>query len=181
MASEIVRVLPAASRDVAGPAGQSVNAGWDAVRRYRGVPPESFAGGETYGYVKEIRANITMFEDAAAGVGGRGSRAEAVRKAMGVLGTPYSWGGGGPNGPSRGFCDGGSGYLNGVCVAATTVGFDCSGLTGYAFHPTVKLPRTAGEQYRTTSDHPVSKNNYEVGDLLFWARGGSGDIYHVGL
>lgn len=35
------------------------------------------------------------------------------------LGTPYSWGGGGPNGPSEG--------------STGVVGFDCSGLTEYAF------------------------------------------------
>ena len=38
------------------------------------------------------------------------------------LGTPYSWGGGGPNGPSPGF---GSG--------ANTIGFDCSSLVQYAW------------------------------------------------
>ncbi len=46
-----------------------------------------------------------------------------IRRAGSQRGVPYSWGGGGSlNGPSRGIDSG-----------AGTVGFDCSGLTRYAF------------------------------------------------
>lgn len=34
------------------------NAGWGRVEQYKGVPPKSFAGGETYNYVKIIMANV---------------------------------------------------------------------------------------------------------------------------
>ncbi|MFC5724865.1 NlpC/P60 family protein [Streptomyces gamaensis] len=37
------------------------NAGWGAVTRYRGVPPRSFAGGQTYDYVRSIMAAARKF------------------------------------------------------------------------------------------------------------------------
>ncbi|EUA08913.1 nlpC/P60 family protein [Mycobacterium xenopi 4042] len=60
-------------------------------------------------------------EQNSAGVRSSGRR---VRDPSGQLaaGVPYSWGGGTLQGPSRG-----------VDSGADTVGFDCSGLTRYAF------------------------------------------------
>ncbi|MCX4411575.1 NlpC/P60 family protein [Streptomyces sp. NBC_01764] len=97
------------------------------------------------------------------------------------MGTPYAWGGGGPDGPSKGFCDGTNGYIDGQCVASSTIGFDCSSLVQYAFWPKTKLPRTAAAQYGATSDRPVSRSDLKPGDLLFWSHGGSGSIYHVAM
>lgn len=37
------------------------NAGWGAVQKYRGVPPESFAKGQTYHYVRNIMASAKRF------------------------------------------------------------------------------------------------------------------------
>ena len=37
------------------------NAGWGAVQRYRGVPPASFAGGQTTDYVKSILASAPEY------------------------------------------------------------------------------------------------------------------------
>ncbi|MGW6867126.1 peptidoglycan DD-metalloendopeptidase family protein [Streptomyces sp. NPDC054901] len=37
------------------------NAGWGRVQQYRGVPPKSFAGGETYNYVQAIMADVAKF------------------------------------------------------------------------------------------------------------------------
>ncbi|MFI0901905.1 NlpC/P60 family protein [Streptomyces sp. NPDC020983] len=156
------------------------NAGWGAVERFQGVPPKSYSGGQTYNYVQAIMANMARFQGPGLlQVSGHGAGPDALRKAATRLGTPYSWGGGGPGGPSTGFCDGTNGYLNGKCAASSTVGFDCSGLTQYAYWPAVKLPRTAAEQYGSTSDHPVSRTDLQPGDLLFWAHGSS--IYHVAL
>lgn len=37
------------------------NAGWGAVEQFKGVPPPSFAGGETHDYVQRIMANVARF------------------------------------------------------------------------------------------------------------------------
>lgn len=70
---------------------------------------------------------------------------------------PYSWGGGGFNGPSEGFAQG-----------AGLVGFDCSGLMQYAWWQAgkVRLPRTAREQANATVQ--VSRDDIRAGDLLFF-------------
>ncbi|MER6198059.1 NlpC/P60 family protein [Streptomyces sp. NPDC001586] len=158
------------------------NAGWGAVIEYRGVPPRSFANGETYDYVKAILADIPRFEGSGLlEISGSGTGADALRRAAARAGTPYSWGGGGPSGPSTGFCDGTNGYLNGRCSASVTVGFDCSSLVQYAYWPTTQLPRVASDQYGATSHQAVSRDDLQPGDLLFWSKGGSGSIYHVAM
>ncbi|MFX4293625.1 peptidoglycan DD-metalloendopeptidase family protein [Streptomyces bohaiensis] len=43
------------------------NAGWGAVQRYRGVPPVTFASGETHHYVQTIMANVSRLSAAEAG------------------------------------------------------------------------------------------------------------------
>lgn len=158
------------------------NAGWGRVEQFGGVPPESFARGETYHYVKNIIDTMPRYEgtDGSLKVDGTGPGADALRKADGRLGTPYSWGGGTPAGPSTGFCDGTNGYLNGRCVAAHTEGFDCSSLVQYAYWDSTHLPRTAAEQYNATAHHPVARQQLQPGDLLFWAHS-DGHIYHVAL
>ncbi|MFI8365270.1 NlpC/P60 family protein [Streptomyces sp. NPDC085612] len=158
------------------------NAGWGAVERYRGVPPQSFAGGETYGYVQSILAELKRFEGPGIlQVSGSGAGVDALRRAAARAGTPYSWGGGTPAGPSTGFCDGTNGYLGGRCSASVTAGFDCSSLVQYAYWPSIRLPRVAAAQYGATSDRPVSRDNLQPGDLLFWSKAGSGSIYHVAI
>lgn len=84
-----------------------------------------------------------------------------IRRAGTQIGVPYSWGGGSLNGPSRGIDSG-----------ADTVGFDCSGLTRYAFAGVgVLLPRYSGDQYDAGRKVPPSQA--KRGDLLFWGPGGS--------
>ncbi|MEJ1202820.1 MULTISPECIES: bifunctional lytic transglycosylase/C40 family peptidase [unclassified Streptomyces] len=154
------------------------NAGWGAVEKYRGIPPYA----ETQNYVKIILSTMKRFEGPGRlRIEGSGSGPDALRKAAGRLGTPYAYGGGGPQGPSRGFCSGGGGYRGGACVADDTVGFDCSSLVQYAYWPDLKLPRTAAAQYGATSDRAVSRRKLKPGDLLFWSHGGSGAIYHVAM
>mgnify|MGYP001219508452 CR=1 FL=1 len=97
--------------------------------------------------------------------GGRINGAQAIeyviRRAGTQIGVPYSWGGGSLTGPSRG-----------VDQGANTVGFDCSGLTRYAFAGVgVLLPRWSGDQYNAGRKVPPAQA--KRGDLLFWGPGGS--------
>ncbi|MDD9383166.1 NlpC/P60 family protein [Streptomyces sp. ZAF1911] len=157
------------------------NAGWGTVIHYRGVPPIEFANGETFRYVKAIMAMLDDFAGPPAlNVSGSGAGADALRRAAARIGTPYSYGGGGPGGPGLGFCDDGNGFLRGRCAASTTTGFDCSSLVQYAYWPHTQLPRTAAAQYQATSHRPITRGQLRPGDLLFWAHR-DGSIYHVGL
>ncbi|WP_329375786.1 hypothetical protein OG625_00410 [Streptomyces sp. NBC_01351] len=98
------------------------NAGWGAVLDYGGVPPKSFAKGQTYWYVINIIDLMTDYEGAPLlNVGGSGAGSQALRRADARIGTPYAYGGGGPGGPGRGFCDSGNGFLRGRCAAYSTV------------------------------------------------------------
>ena len=75
--------------------------------------------------------------DTPAGDGSASAAQTAIDAAMRYLGTPYAWGGGGSDGPSRGFAQG-----------ADTVGFDCSGLTQYAYAQAgIYIPRNSRAQY----------------------------------
>lgn len=151
------------------------NAGWNAVVAAAGVPPYP----ETRHYIDVILGSIADFEGPTLQFSGSGSGPDALRRGATQLGVPYSWGGGSPAGPSAGFCDGTNGYLHGRCDASSTVGWDCSSLVQYAYWPSLKLPRTAAEQYGATADHPVARADLQVGDLLFWS--GTTGIYHVAL
>ena len=91
-----------------------------------------------------------------------------VRAALQMRGIPYSWGGGGAGGPSKGIAQG-----------ANTVGFDCSGLVQYAFAKYgVKLPRVSYEQFR--AGKPVPTKAMRPGDLVFFNPGSNGPG-HVGI
>ncbi|MCE5285541.1 MAG: C40 family peptidase [Pelosinus sp.] len=63
---------------------------------------------------------------------------------------------------------------------STPAGFDCSGYIMFLFHQCGKdLPRTADKQ--ATVGIPVSINNLQPGDLLFFATTDQADITHTGL
>lgn len=80
----------------------------------------------------------------------------ALMTAASQLGTPYSWGGGGIAGPTRGFNQG-----------STTVGFDCSSFVQYVFAKQgINLPRTT--YYQVKAGIGVDPMNARPGDLLFW-------------
>ncbi|MEU6038640.1 bifunctional lytic transglycosylase/C40 family peptidase [Actinomadura sp. NPDC047616] len=102
---------------------------------------------------------------------GTGRAALAVRAALRWLGTPYSWGGGGPSGPTYGI-DHGRGIK----------GFDCSGLTQHAWAQAgARLPRIAADQYHAGPHVPRSQ--LKPGDLLFFATNprNPATIHHVGI
>jgi len=140
-----------------------------------------YAKWETFGteLATALSANgapgVVCTDNAPSGYGGP-AVTTVINRAMAELGQPYVWGGGGAAGPSTGFCSGDDGYLNGVCFASTHSGFDCSGLTQYAWWPYVQLPRLAADQYGAGTHVPVAQA--QPGDLLFYSNSAEG-IYHV--
>ncbi|WP_162452930.1 peptidoglycan DD-metalloendopeptidase family protein [Phytoactinopolyspora mesophila] len=90
-----------------------------------------------------------------------------VAAAMDQLGVPYVWGGGDENGPTDG-------------------GFDCSGLTVYAYAQIgQRLPRTSAEQWervRSSADgHVGTAAELTRGDLVFFDTGRTVGVDHVGI
>jgi cell wall-associated NlpC family hydrolase len=109
-----------------------------------------------------------------AGFLGDGSQGAGVfAAALRYLGTPYSWGGGGPNGPGPGFGIGGS-----------TIGFDCSSLVQYAWQQGagIALPRATDAQAAATSHLPPGAA-LRAGDLLFFhdPADSPGSYHHMGI
>ncbi|TYP90535.1 C40 family peptidase [Blastococcus xanthinilyticus] len=96
----------------------------------------------------------------------------AIDAAMGQRGLPYSWGGGGSNGP---------GY--GIPPDTAIWGFDCSGLTEYAYaRAGIRIGGTSREQYDRFRHRTVARADLRAGDLVFWGSGTSHEsIYHVAL
>lgn len=108
--------------------------------------------------------------------------AEVVGYAARWLGTPYAYGGGNAHGPSRGFCAGTGGYLGRACLADKTVGFDCSGLTLYAYAQVgITLGHYTGDQWNQGTH--VTRAALQPGDLVFFATNPANPatIHHVGL
>lgn len=144
------------------------NAGSHAVRKYGGVPPYK----ETRTYVRSITA---MANKPAGGGSATGDQATiALNAARGMLGKPYSWGGGNAAGPTTGTCCSPGGHSG-----ASVLGFDCSGLTLYAYAKAgITLPRTAAQQY--TASEPVKPGHVKPGDLVFYGST-TASIHHVAI
>jgi cell wall-associated NlpC family hydrolase len=84
-------------------------------------------------------------------------RQEIVARASSYLGLPYKWGGYTPD-----------------------KGFDCSGLTMAVYDLVgLHLPRTSMAQFRSGS--PVSKNDLDKGDLVFFLGQKRNKVSHVGI
>lgn len=88
---------------------------------------------------------------------GASTGTKAYNAALSQAGTPYSWGGGGPTGPSRGIAQG-----------AGTIGYDCSALAQYAYYQATgkTLPRTARAQRAALPAVPLTQ--LQAGDLIFF-------------
>jgi len=101
----------------------------------------------------------------------------AANRALSRLGTSYAWAGGNYNGATWGVDSPGTDGAHDSQV----FGFDCSGLTMYAWAPQgIYLDHFAASQYYAGSVHP-QPGDFLPGDLLFWSDGGAGDIHHVAL
>jgi hypothetical protein len=99
-------------------------------------------------------------------MGAGGDAATVIAAARRWLGTPYSWGGGGPAGPSKGIDRG-----------AGTIGFDCSGLTQYAM---AAAGYTIGGTTREQIDDGTAVAGVaqaQPGDLIFWGS----PVHHVAI
>ncbi|MDQ2957519.1 MAG: NlpC/P60 family protein, partial [Actinomycetota bacterium] len=97
-------------------------------------------------------------------------------KALSQLGVRYAWDGGGYGGATFGVNSPGTDGWN----DSTVFGFDCSGLTMFAWYPAISMPHYAASQYLDGSFHP-QPNQFRPGDLLFWSDGGIDGIHHVAL
>ncbi|MGI8881712.1 MAG: C40 family peptidase [Jatrophihabitans sp.] len=92
----------------------------------------------------------------------------AAAKSQTGKGYTYSWGGGGKSGPSNGICCSPSGYDD-----RHRYGYDCSGLTQYAFWQGahIDIGTVTSIQWTKGKQYPWSQR--KVGDLLFWGTGSS--------
>ena len=96
----------------------------------------------------------------------------AIHWAFEEIGTPYSWGGGDENGPTYGFAQG-----------AGTKGFDCSGLTLFAYGKAgIHLDHYTQSQW-DEGERISSRADLLPGDLMFFAYDTSdpSTIHHVSI
>ena len=83
---------------------------------------------------------------------------ELMLHSMGLVGTPYRWGG-----------------------SSTATGFDCSGMIQFVYKNAldVSRPRTARDM--AAASRKIPDNQLKAGDLVFFNTGGSSQYSHVGL
>lgn len=112
-------------------------------------------------YADKVISNMRAYERLDSGSTPAGGRAgKVIQAALSELGTPYVWGGGDINGPTKG-------------------GYDCSGLMTYAFFQGagIHLPRTSQVQRHVGTKVP--RSDLQPGDLIVINNDGAWG--HVGL
>lgn len=84
---------------------------------------------------------------------------DVLFRALGLVGTPYRWGGNTPDS-----------------------GFDCSGLIGYVYRDAagISLPRSTREMISMRAPQ-VGKDALQTGDLVFFATNGGSQVSHAGI
>jgi cell wall-associated NlpC family hydrolase len=106
-----------------------------------------------------------------AGTGSATAAQDAIAAALAYVGTPYAWGGGGAAGPGPG-----------LPPDLGVIGFDCSGLTQYAYAQAgIAVPRNSRAQYAALPK--VATKDLRPGDLVFWAQDPTNPdtIHHVAI
>ena len=85
--------------------------------------------------------------------------ADVLFRALGLVGTPYRWGGNTPES-----------------------GFDCSGLIKYVYNDAagISLPRTTREMIVMRAQS-IGQDKLQTGDLLFFATNGGSQVSHAGI
>ncbi|OBA60862.1 inv protein [Mycobacterium sp. 1100029.7] len=87
-----------------------------------------------------------------------------VMRGLSQRGVPFSWAGGGINGPSRG-----------TGTGINTVGYDASGLMQYAYAGAgIKLPRSSGAIYR--AGQKVLPQQAQKGDMICYGPDGTQSV-----
>lgn len=87
-----------------------------------------------------------------------------VMRGLSQRGVPFSWAGGGINGPSRG-----------TGTGINTIGYDASGLMQYAYAGAgIRLPRSSGAIYR--AGQKVLPQQAQKGDLIFYGPEGTQSV-----
>jgi cell wall-associated NlpC family hydrolase len=131
---------------------------------------QSSRGLEVDGIVGPNTKNALYSGSGPAPVPATGSLATVLSAARAEIGTPYVWGGGhkAQPGKSTGTCSGYTGSIQ-PCPAETTVGYDCSGLTRWAyfkaFGSDVNNGATGTQESALSSKRTT---NPVPGDLIFW-------------
>lgn len=84
---------------------------------------------------------------------------DVLFRALGLVGTPYRWGGNTPD-----------------------AGFDCSGLIGFVYRDAagIALPRSTRELIVMRAPD-ISKDALQSGDLVFFATNGASQVNHAGI
>lgn len=88
-----------------------------------------------------------------------GQADDVLFRALGLVGTPYRWGGNTPQS-----------------------GFDCSGLIGYVYRDAagIHLPRSTREMI-TVKAPTIARQALKSGDLVFFATERAGQVNHAGI
>jgi cell wall-associated NlpC family hydrolase len=84
---------------------------------------------------------------------------DVLFRALGLVGTPYRWGGNTPDS-----------------------GFDCSGLIGFVYRDAagIALPRSTRDMIVMRAPS-VGREQLQSGDLVFFATGGGSQVSHAGI
>lgn len=127
----------------------------DLELNFKNIMNEVSAGQDEQTESSSNSSDLSSLSDSSSNNSSESSVNEKANKALafckGKLGTPYLWGGTGPR-------------------------YDCSGLMMKAYDSVgISLPRTSKQQ--STFGKAVSKNNLQVGDLVFFGS----PVRHVGM